>query len=122
MNERDLNLLKNMLMFAERINSRIKNLSLEQFLNDEEKQDLILYPLGQLGENANRVSEELREKCLEILWNPIIGIRNRIFHSYEDINMRIVYQAAIEHIPVLIKQLKKILFDNDFSSDVGISK
>jgi len=109
MNERDLNSLKNMLIFAERINSRIENVSLEQFLDDEEKQDLILYPLGQIGENANRVSEELREKCHEILWNPIIGIRNRIFHSYEDINMSIVYQAAIEHTPVLIKQLKKIL-------------
>ena len=42
MNERDLNLFKNMLMFAERINSRIKNVSLEQFLNDEEKQDIPL--------------------------------------------------------------------------------
>ena len=122
MNERDLNSLKNMLMFAERINSRIENVSLEQFLYDEEKQDLILYPLGQIGENANRVSEELRERCHEILWNPIIGIRNRIFHSYEDISMSIVYQAAIEHTPVLIKQLKKILFDNDFSFGAGIGK
>ena len=112
MNERDLNSLKNMLMFAVRINIRIENVSLEQFLDDEEKQDLILYPLGQIGENANRVSEELREECHEILWNPIIGIRNRIFHSYEDINMSIVYQSAIEHIPVLIKQLRKILFDS----------
>jgi len=98
-----------MLNFSERINNRIQNLSLEQFLNDEEKQDLILYPLGQIGENANRVSEELREKHHEILWNPIIGIRNRIYHSYEDINLIIVYQAAVEHIPILISQLKKIL-------------
>ena len=112
MKERDLNSLKNMLMFAEKINSRIENVSLEQFLRDEEKQDLILYPLGQIGENANRVNEELREKCHEILWNPIIGIRNRIFHSYEDINMSVVYQAAIDHIPVLIQQLKKILEEN----------
>ena len=71
MNERDLCSLKNMLMFAERINSRIKNLSLDQFLENVEKQDLILYPLGQLGENANRVSDELRQKYHEILWNPI---------------------------------------------------
>jgi len=113
MNERDLCSLKNMLMFAERINSRIKNLSLDQFLENVEKQDLILYPLGQLGENANRVSEELRQKYHEILWNPIIGIRNRIFHSYEDINMSIVYQAAIDHTPVLINQLKKILLQDD---------
>jgi len=116
MNERDLNSLKNMLMFAERINNRIANISLEQFLDNEEKQDLILYPLGQLGENANRASEELREKYHEILWNPIISIRNRIFHSYEDINMSIVYQAAIDHIPVLIKQLKNILIQNKIMS------
>jgi uncharacterized protein with HEPN domain len=122
MNERDFNSLKNILMFAERISSRIKNVSLEQFLDNEETQDLILYPLGQIGENANRVSEELREKYHEILWNPIIGIRNRIFHSYEDINMSIVYQAAIDNTPALIKQLKKILYDTDFNFDAGINK
>ena len=109
MNERDVNYVKNMLMFAERVRDRVKQISLEEFITDIDKQDLILYPLGQIGENAGRVSEETRDKFHEILWNPIIGIRNRIFHSYEDIDMRLVYNAAVQHILELIQQLRHVL-------------
>jgi len=98
-----------MLMFARRVDDRIATISLQQFNDDIDKQDLILYPLGQLGENAGSVSKEVREKYHEILWNPIIGIRNRIFHSYESIDMGVVYRAAAENIPALIEQLECIL-------------
>ena len=109
MNERDNHYIKNMLVFAERVSDRISKISPEDFSADIDKQDLILYPLGQIGENANKVSEEARENHHEILWNPIMGIRNRIFHSYEDIDMSLVYNAAKQHIPELILQLKHIL-------------
>ena len=55
MKERDLNHLKNMIKFADRVVKRIEGIPLEEFLHDEEKQDLILYPLGQLGEKAGTV-------------------------------------------------------------------
>ena len=109
MTEKDYYHFKRMLDFALRVQSRIDGITIERFLTDEERQDLILYPLGQIGECANNISDASREKHNNILWNPIIGIRNRIFHSYEHINMRIIYNAAQEHIPVLIPQLKKIL-------------
>ncbi|MCL2605205.1 MAG: DUF86 domain-containing protein [Defluviitaleaceae bacterium] len=105
----DIKYLKNMLKFSEKIMHRIQNISLSQFLDDEEKQDLILYPLGQLGENANRVSEAFRDEYSEILWNPVIGVRNRVFHSYGDINMEVIYEIATENIPLLVKQLQRII-------------
>jgi uncharacterized protein with HEPN domain len=109
MNERDINYIKNMLMFAERVRTRIEQISIDEFISDIDKQDLILYPLGQIGENAGNVSDEARDKYHDIHWNPIIGIRNRIFHSYEDIDMRMVYNAAFQHIPELISQLNHIV-------------
>ena len=109
MNEKDYYHFKSMLNFALRVQKRIAGISMEQFLTDEERQDLILYPIGQVGEHASNVSEVSRDKYHEILWNPIISIRNRVFHSYENIDMRIVYKAALEHIPVLISQLQDII-------------
>ncbi|MCL2199822.1 MAG: DUF86 domain-containing protein [Defluviitaleaceae bacterium] len=81
MTKRDKAHVENMLMFALRIQRRIKNVDLATFLDNEEKQDLILYPMGQLGENANKVSESFRDEHNHILWNPVVGVRNRIFHS-----------------------------------------
>lgn len=109
MTERDKSYVENMLMFALRVQSRINSVDLATFLHDEEKQDLVLYPLGQLGENANKVSEEFRDKNNNILWNPVIGVRNRIFHSYGDISMEVIFEIATNNIPTLISQLQEIL-------------
>ena len=117
MTEKDYNHFKSMLNFALRVRNRVDGISLERFLTDEERQDLILYPIGQLGEHASNISEESRDKYHEILWNPIIGIRNRVFHSYEHIDMRIVYKAALDHIPILIPQLQSII-DSEVLEDI----
>jgi uncharacterized protein with HEPN domain len=109
MNERDKEALQRMLLFSERVQLRISDLTLEQFLINLEKQDAILYSIGQVGECANIISEETREKYSHILWNPIIGIRNRVFHSYEDIDMTLIFETASVHMPKLIQQLKEII-------------
>jgi uncharacterized protein with HEPN domain len=77
-----------MLEFAKRVKRRIFGVSLDTFLEDEDVQDLILYAIGQIGENANEISEKERDKHHDILWNSLIGIRNRVFHSYGDISVK----------------------------------
>jgi uncharacterized protein with HEPN domain len=109
MNAKDLEHFKLMYGFALRVERRISGVSLDEFLGNEDLQDAILYATGQLGENANAISEDEREKHPDILWNAIIGIRNRIFHSYGDVDMRIVYRAAVTHTSELIMQLQAIL-------------
>ena len=64
--------------------------------------------LRYMYEFANKVSDETRDKYHDILWYELVGIRNRIFHSYGDVNMRIVYNAASINTPLLIKQLESI--------------
>ncbi|MCL2055325.1 MAG: DUF86 domain-containing protein [Oscillospiraceae bacterium] len=109
MNDRDFAYFESMYMFAKRVERRIEGVSLELFLEDEDIQDLVLFAIGHIGEKANSISLEERERHHNIFWNELIGIRNRIFHSYEDVNMQIVYEAATEHIPKLILQLKSII-------------
>jgi uncharacterized protein with HEPN domain len=98
-----------MLNFAKRIERRITGVSLKTFLEDEDIQDAILYAIGHVGEYANAVSEEARAKHYDILWNALIGIRNRVFHAYGDVDIQIVYEAAVEHTPKLIAQLQLLL-------------
>ena len=109
MTNKDYEHIKLMLDFAKRVKRRTAGASVAQFLENDDLQDMVLYAMGQIGENANAVSEAARNKHHEVLWDPIIGIRNRVFHSYGDVDMSIVYEAAVGHIPELIKELTKIL-------------
>ena len=105
MTDKDLAYLRRMLDFSRRIQRRVSNTTEETFLSDENLQDMVLYAIGQVGENANAVSDDIKEVHPDLLWNAIIGIRNRVFHSYGDIDMSIIYEAAVGHTPMLIRQL-----------------
>lgn len=57
--------------------------SLEDLEADGKTQDAIMFNLIILGEAANGLSDDFREKHNEILWNKIIGTRNIIVHGYD---------------------------------------
>ena len=113
MTDRDNDHLCRMLDFSRRISRRIEGVSAEEFLADDNLQDMVLYAIGQVGENANAIGDTTRDAYPDMLWSAIIGIRNRVFHSYGDIDMTIVYEAAVGHTPKLIRQLEEILREND---------
>jgi len=55
-----------------------------------------------VGEAAVRVSGDLQQRCPEIPWSHIIGMRNRLVHAYFDVDYEQVWKALTEDLPPLI--------------------
>ncbi|MCL2874274.1 MAG: DUF86 domain-containing protein [Defluviitaleaceae bacterium] len=111
MNAKDRRLLSSMLEFALRVNRRMQNVTSDKFISDLDLQDSVLYALGQLGENANGLSKSFMEQYSKDEWHMLIGLRNRLFHSYEDIKLDMVYEMAkndIENVIDLIYNIIKL--------------
>ena len=108
MNAKDRRTLESMLEFALRVSKRISNLTYEEFISDIDMQDAILYALGQLGEKANSLSDDFKELHPNEEWYSLIGLRNRLFHSYEDISMEKVYEMAKNDIGGIISLICEI--------------
>ena len=64
--------------------------------------------MSQLGEVANRIDEEYEESHSDIPWRQIYGLRNRIIHDYEGINLNLIWEIIQEDLPELLEKLKKI--------------
>ena len=62
-----------------------------------------------LGEAASKVSRELRSQSPEIPWADIIAMRNRLIHTYFDVNLDIVWQTVTVELPSLVDQIEKLL-------------
>lgn len=62
-----------------------------------------------IGEAANKVSGEFKEKHSEIRWRQIISQRNVLAHEYGEVEDELLWKVATVHIPVLIQQLEKII-------------
>jgi len=64
-----------------------------------------------VGEAANHVSEEFRDKHPEIPWAQIIGQRNVLAHEYGEILIERVWLAATKSVPALLKTLSGLVPD-----------
>lgn len=58
-----------------------------------------------LGEAAARVSPEARAKRPAILWWEIIGMRNRLIHGYDAVDLDIVWNIVESDLPTLVRHL-----------------
>ena len=110
MKQRDPRLcLKEMLDAIERIERYIAGWSLSQFLDDPLRQDAITRRLEVLGDACRQLPAELLSAWPEVRWEEIRGMRNRLAHEYDDIDMPTVWDAATSDLPVLKIVIKAML-------------
>ena len=62
-----------------------------------------------VGEAANRVPKEEHANYASIPWAEIIGLRNRLIHTYDDVDHDIVWSIVCRDLPTLIAELNRIL-------------
>ncbi|HEY4233276.1 MAG TPA: HepT-like ribonuclease domain-containing protein [Lacipirellulaceae bacterium] len=65
-----------------------------------------------LGEAASRVSEQSRKQHPTIVWNGIVGLRNRLIHGYDDVDCDVLWSILQNDISPLVAQLEEILAHN----------
>lgn len=81
-----------------------------QDLGKERILELALVRLVEIvGEAAGRVSQESQAKHPEIPWREMIGMRNRLIHGYDSIDLDILWHTIELDLPPLISQLETIL-------------
>ena len=107
--KRENQFLLDMLQSAELVIQYISKSSKEEFINNIQLQDAVIRRLLVIAEAARRVSENTRQNLPNISWREINGIRNRLVHEYDDINLNIVWDVVQNEIPILIQQLKSII-------------
>lgn len=86
-----------------------RNRTREKLDTDEMLSLSLVRLLEIIGEAANGVSMDFREKHPQIPWKKMIGLRNRLIHGYFDINLDIVWDTVVEDLPPLVADLEKII-------------
>jgi uncharacterized protein with HEPN domain len=107
--QRDLQFLLDMLQSAELVMIYINQCEKEIFIQNIQLQDSVIRRLLIIAEAAKRVSETTRQTLPNISWQEINGMRNRLVHEYDDINLNIVWDVIQAEIPHLIEVLKETI-------------
>jgi len=62
-----------------------------------------------VGEAASRVSISTRETYRQIPWPDIVGMRNRLVHGYDIVDLDLLWDTVETDLPPLIEQLQRIV-------------
>jgi len=62
-----------------------------------------------VGEAANHVSMEIRERFPEIPWVKIIGTRHRVVHEYFQVDPEMLWEVATAELANLLPLLQKVI-------------
>ncbi len=107
--ERDNAFLLDIARFAETILQLTADMDESVFQADVRTQLAVLYELTVLGEAVKRLSPEFRDAHPEIPWRNMAGMRDKLIHDYDGVNMKRVWEVICTSIPDLLKQIEPLV-------------
>lgn len=94
---------------AKRITRFVEGVTREAFEHNEEKQSAVVYQIAVIGEATKRLSQNVRRQHADIPWSQMAGMRDRLMHGYDRINVDRVWEVTIQEIPILLAGIEPLL-------------
>lgn len=66
-----------------------------------------------LAKQRNRVTADVRTRYDHIPWTDMVGLRNRLIHGYDSVDLDILWDILVGDLPPLVEQLRSVLTDLD---------
>jgi uncharacterized protein with HEPN domain len=101
--------LRHMLEAAKEVLSFAENRTREDLDNDRILELALVRLIEVVGEAAARVSPEGCKKHSRIPWSEIVGMRNRLVHGYDQVDLDVLWDTIEYDLPPLIVELDRIL-------------
>ena len=101
-NERDENILLDIITRCKRIIEKNKGISYEEFCLNYDIIDIVCFNLIQIGELGNKLSLEFKSLHKGEDWKSMIGMKNRMVHGYTSIDFETVFDTMNKDIPRIL--------------------
>lgn len=105
---RDKIIVDKMLRYANKVCEYCKGVSYEEFRANDMLIEACVFNLGQIGELTTKLGEAFKKENTQVAWAQIYGLRNRIVHDYEGVNLRLIWEIISDDMPELRSALNGI--------------
>lgn len=101
-------IVKKVIAYAEKIIGYCEGKDYKIFANDTMLVEACVFNLSQIGELVRHLDDEFIKHNSHIPWAQMRGLRNRIIHDYEGVNLVLVWDIINYDIPDLVEELTKL--------------
>ncbi len=105
----DLTYLDDALQIIIDVERRLHNKTIDDFSSDINLQDAVTLKILYLGEALNRVSTDFQAAHPSLPWSEAIGMRHRLAHDYDQVDVQDVWSTATHDLPELANIIREIM-------------
>ncbi len=87
--------------------------TIQSFRENKEKQDAVIRRFSVIGEAANRLPAEFKDRYVNIPWHEVIGLRNIVVHEYSGINLDRVWNTIKKDLPPLKEFIEGLIYSKE---------
>ena len=85
------------------------NTSIKDFLSNSMMRFASVKQIEIIGEAANYITPETKEKFTDLEWSSIIGMRHIFVHEYFGMDFELIWQVIIDDLPPLKNKILSVL-------------
>ena len=111
MTGKDRIILQKISTYIDDVMQYVDGFSFEDFMADKKTLSACAFSVSQIGELVKEISGDTQEKYDYIPWKSIRGMRNKIVHDYENIDLAVLWGTITKSLPELAKQIDGVLYN-----------
>lgn len=112
LNIKETGILLAIIKHCNKINEKMKGLERKKFDKDEDVVQIICFNILQIGELAKKLEPSFVSNYNAVPWGKIKGMRDKVAHGYDKIDMDRVWNTALYDINPLLEYCQTILNEN----------
>lgn len=112
--KRDKGRLEDIRQYALNVESIIDGITFDEFVHDIRIYYSVMKNVEVIGEAANMLTRDFKEKHAELPWRLIVEMRNVLVHGYAQVSNTDLWQTASNDITPLRQQVDRYLSEIDW--------
>lgn len=113
MKSKDRIIIQKIIGYINDVEQYVKNMEVKEFLDDKKTMTACAFSLSQIGELAKDLDDETINNIKEIPWKSIKGMKNRIVHDYDNVDLSVLWSTIKFSLPELKEKLKDIIMNDE---------
>lgn len=89
----------------------VEGLSFAEFEKDERSAFAVMRALEIVGEAAKGVPALIRDRAPEVPWVEMAGMRDKLIHGYQGVDLHVVWRTVHEDLPAVIAAVRSLRMD-----------
>ena len=87
-------IVEKILKYIYKILDYTKDTEYDTFISNSILVEACVFNLSQIGELANKIDKEFEKSNPSIPWRVLYGLRNKIVHDYEGVNLVLIWDIV----------------------------